>query len=70
MLVCLGPAVSGAGELEKLAGEIEGFVVYSRPPDPKREEVVWMIDRLERTGRGGLVPDLRSRLQRYHPGRF
>jgi hypothetical protein len=45
------PVLSWAGEggraLDRLAAEIEGFVVYSRPPDPKKDEVVWMIDRLE-----------------------
>jgi len=51
VLLLLWSPVPRAGEkspaLDRLDAEIEGFVVYSRPPDTKKEEVVWMIDRLE-----------------------
>jgi hypothetical protein len=29
-----------------------------------------MFERLEKTGRGHLVPALKARLNRYHPGRY
>ncbi|MBU7004997.1 MAG: hypothetical protein HXS50_05480, partial [Theionarchaea archaeon] len=37
------------------------FIYYS----PER-----MLQRLEKTGRGERIPELRSRLERYHPGRY
>ena len=46
LLICISP-LAYAGERERLASEIGGFVVYSRPPDPEKDEVVWMIERME-----------------------
>lgn len=34
-------------KLDRLAAEIDGFLVYSRPPRKSDDETVWMIDKLQ-----------------------
>ena len=44
------PELAGANErrkLDRLAAEIEGFMVYSRPPRKADDETVWMIDKIQ-----------------------
>ena len=47
-----GPCPEKAGgkecrKLDRLAKEIEGSMVYSRPPRPDDDETVWMIDKMQ-----------------------